>query len=289
MTIIEAIKEAMKRHGQSMTAKEAYDFIVRDCLYEFHAQNPAHVVLMQIRRHCEGIDFPTSSPTKHFRLVGDNKFWPLEQPKRAPRRHRAGAVKGEKVPRGRGSLASTLRDLRNLRERYLALLRNQIISELRRVTPRAFEMFAKELLRVYGFEDITVTRLSKDGGIDGYGKLKVGLSHLNVAFQCKRWTSGNIQRPDIDAFRGAAQGDFEQAIFFATTSFSQGAIDASIKRGAVPVVLIDANAIFKLMVEKRFGIEAESFAIPTYNLDGALTPENAGAESATAEGPTPRR
>lgn len=143
------------------------------------------------------------------------------------------------------------------------------------MSPGAFETFAKELLEVYGFEDTHVTQISADGGIDGYGKLKVGLAHLNVAFQCKRWTKGNIQRTEIDKFRGAAQGDFEQGIFFATTSFSQGAIDASIKRGAIPIVLVDSDSIVDLMIEKRFGVQADSLVIPTYALDLALTPENA--------------
>jgi restriction system protein len=142
---------------------------------------------------------------------------------------------------------------------------------------------------VYGFEDTHVTRASGDGGIDGYGKLRVGLAHLNVAFQCKRWTTSNIQRTEIDKFRGAAQGDFEQGIFFATTSFSQGAIDASIKRGAVPIVLVDSNAIVDLMIEKQFGVQAESLMIPTYALDLALTPENADAASGTDPPPASTR
>jgi restriction system protein len=144
--------------------------------------------------------------------------------------------------------------------------------ELRRLSPAAFETFARELLRVYGFEDLHVTKVSGDGGIDGYGKLRVGLAHLNVAFQCKRWTKGNIQRTEIDKFRGAAQGDFEQGIFFATTSFSQGAIDASIKRGAVPIVLVDSDGIVDLMIDKRFGVQAENLVIPTYKGAHQRTP-----------------
>lgn len=89
MTIIGAIKQVMKAHGTPMTAKEAYEAIVAGRVYEFHAQNPAHVVLMQIRRHSEGIDFPTASPTKHFRLSGENKFWPLDKPKRLPSKVRS--------------------------------------------------------------------------------------------------------------------------------------------------------------------------------------------------------
>ncbi len=274
MTIIEAIKEVMRAHGAPMTAREAYDAIVSRGLYQFHAQNPPHVALLQIRRHAEGIDFPTAAPTKHFKLVGENKFVPLDQPRRLPRKQRVSKATGAGPTGKTRSLSTSLRELQALHDKYVAQLKDRVISDLRRLPPAAFETFAKQLLEVYGFEDTHVTQVSNDGGIDGYGKLKVGLAHLNVAFQCKRWTEGNIQRTEIDKFRGAAQGDFEQGIFFATTSFSQGAIDASIKRGAVPIVLVDGDAIVDLMIEKRFGVQAESFVIPTYALDLALSPES---------------
>lgn len=111
------------------------------------------------------------------------------------------------------TLAASLRGIQNLHQQYVAQLKERVISDLRRLPPASFETFSKELLEVYGFEDTHVTQVSGDGGIDGYGKLKVGLAHLNVAFQCKRWTRGNIQRTESDKFRGAAQGDFEQGIF----------------------------------------------------------------------------
>lgn len=171
-------------------------------------------------------------------------------------------------------LARSLKQIQELHEAYIEQLKSRIIGELRKLSPAGFEIFAKRLLDVYGFKDTVVTQVSKDGGIDGHGKLNVGLAHLNVAFQCKKWTKGNIQRTEIDKFRGAIQGDFEQGIFFATTSFSKGSIDASIKRGAVPIVLIDAQAIVDLMIDKGFGVQIEELAIPTYALDLALTSES---------------
>ncbi len=281
MTIIEAIKQVIRASGGPMTAKEAYEAIVSQRLYEFHAQNPANVVLHQIRRHCEGIDFPTAAPIKHFQLVGENKFVPVDEPKRSPRRPRRYKA-GKSIAAGKArSLSAPLREIQVLHEQYVTQLKERVVVDLRRLSPAAFETFAKQILDVYGFEDTHVTQVSGDGGIDGYGKLKVGLAHLNVAFQCKRWRKGNIQRTEIDKFRGATQGDFEQGIFFATTSFSQGAIDASIKRGAIPIVLLDSEAIVDLMIEKRFGIQAESLVIPTYALDLALSPENEQASSAS--------
>ena len=272
MTIIEAIREVMLQHDAPMTAREAYDAIVARALYQFHAQNPSSVVLHQIRRHCEGLDFPSAAPSKHFKLVGENKFWPLDHAKGGRRKRLTPAVNPRKGHKSRPrSLSESLRNLQELHSKYVTLLKERFNSELRRLPPSSFELFAKSLLDVYGFEETKVTQVSRDGGIDGFGKLRVGLAHLNVAFQCKRWTKSNIQRTEIDKFRGAAQGEYEQGIFFATTSFSPGAISASVKRGAIPIVLIDLAQIVDLMIDKRFGVQMESLQIPTYALDLALT------------------
>lgn len=269
MTITEAIKQVMRTKGAPMTADEAYRAIVMANLYEFHADNPAHIVRSQIRRHCEGLDFPSAAPTKYFKLIGENRFEPLKIAKRKPRK-----TSGSKVNLSPTEIkfAHTikLRDLQLLHSKYVAELKRKILGDLKRLSPAAFELFAKRLLDIYGFHDTRVTQLSGDGGIDGFGKLKVGLANLNVAFQCKRWAKGNIQRPEIDKFRGAAQGDVEQGLFFTTASFSEGAIAASIKRGAVPIILVDGESIIDLMIEKGFGVQLDTMTIPSYALDLAL-------------------
>jgi hypothetical protein len=88
LTIVEAIKYVMSKAGQPLSAREVYERIIAGNLYTFHADRPYHVVLGQIRRHCFDIDYPTASPTKHFKLVGDDKFAPLAQPKRVVRKNR---------------------------------------------------------------------------------------------------------------------------------------------------------------------------------------------------------
>ncbi len=90
---------------------------------------------------------------------------------------------------------------------------------------------------------------------------------MNVAFQCKRWTTTNVGRPEIDKFRGAIQGEYEQGLFFTTASFASGAKQVSIKAGAVPIILIDGPSIVDLMIEKEFGVEQESWPIYAYALD----------------------
>lgn len=274
MTITEAIKQVMRTHGSPMSSDEAYKAIVAAGLYEFHADDPAGIVRNQIRRHCEGLDFPTASTTKHFRMVGDSRYEPLEEIKKAPRKQRKRRSGALSAARQTPSSAGPLAQLQTLHTKYISDLKARILSDLKRLSPPAFEQFAKRLLDAYGFHDTKVTQVSGDGGIDGFGKLKVDLANLTVAFQCKRWTKGNIQRPEIDKFRGAAQGDVEQGLFFTTANFSDGAIQASVKRGAVPIILIDGPAIVDLMIERELGVQIESLLIPTYALDLALTTEN---------------
>ncbi|MBU0492156.1 MAG: Mrr restriction system protein [Chloroflexi bacterium] len=141
-----------------------------------------------------------------------------------------------------------------LYEEYEASFRSQLLDNLHALSPGEFEHFARRLLRAYGFADVRVTQMSKDGGIDGYGKLRLGLATMNVAFQCKKW-QGNVGRPEVDKFRGAIQGEFEQGVFFTTSDFTSEARDASLKRGAVPVILLNGESIVNLMIEKGLGVE----------------------------------
>lgn len=142
---------------------------------------------------------------------------------------------------------------------YEAAFRSQLLDKLNELNPRQFELFARKLLQAYGFVEVKVTNVSSDGGIDGYGKLRLGLATMNVAFQCKRW-QGNVGRPEVDKFRGAIQGEFEQGVFFVTSDFTPQAREASLKKGAVPIILLNGESILDLMIQKGIGVER----IPMY-------------------------
>jgi restriction system protein len=141
-----------------------------------------------------------------------------------------------------------------LYEEYEASFHSQLLERLHDLSPREFEYFARRLLLAYGFVNVQVTEISADGGIDGYGKLRLGLATMNVAFQCKRW-QGNVGRPEVDKFRGAIQGEFEQGVFFTTSDFTPAARKASLRRGAVPVILLNGEGIVDLMIEKGLGVD----------------------------------
>jgi len=141
-----------------------------------------------------------------------------------------------------------------LYEEYETSFRSQLLDKLHELTPRQFEIFSRKLLQAYGFVQVNVTNLASDGGIDGYGKLRLGLATMNVAFQCKRW-QGNVGRPEVDKFRGAIQGEFEQGVFLVTSDFTKQARKASLKKGAVPIILLNGGSIVNLMMQKGIGVE----------------------------------
>lgn len=156
---------------------------------------------------------------------------------------------------------------------YESDFRRQLMLRLLDLTPTQFEVFAQKLLRAYGFVEVIVTGKSGDGGIDGHGQLRVGLATMRAAYQCKRW-EGNVPRPEIDKFRGAIQGEFEQGIFLTTSNFTKDALHASIKKGAVPIVLLNGEMIVDMMIKTHLGVERRPLEIYYDRLDSLFDAED---------------
>ncbi len=254
-TILEAAKEVLlSSDNYPMSVTEIYAMIKERSLYTFRAQNPISVLRGELRSHSLGIDFPTASSKKYFVYnESSRKFRVFEEYK--------------ECVKSAANEQSSLRTVRKLHHEYVEAFQKKILRQLKNLNPYEFEKFCMNLLDVYGFSDLSVTQKSKDGGIDGFGKLKIGLAHMSVAFQCKRWNVGSVGRKEIDAFRGAIQGEYEQGIFFTTSSFTKEAMSCSIKHGAVPIILIDGKMIVDFMIEKQFGIEHENLPIYINALD----------------------
>lgn len=257
-TIIEAIKEVLSSSSEDMSITEIYTKIIDKSLYIFHAQDPLSVLRVELRRHSIEIDFPTASSKKYFIYDESNRRFRL--------------LGEEKIQNRKGAKDQvSLRTVRELHHEYVELFQQKILRQLKSLNPYEFETFCRNLLEVYGFVDLSVTQKSRDGGIDGFGKLKIGLAYMNVAFQCKRWNIGSVSRKEIDAFRGAIQGEYEQGLFFTTSTFTKEAMAYSIKQGAVPIILIDGKMIVDFMIEKQFGIEHENLPIYINALDQVLS------------------
>ena len=274
MTIKEAIKEVMRRHGGPMTAGEAYEAIIAADLYEFGAIDPKGVVVGEIRKHCVGVEISSASNTKHFEIVGGDKYNFLDEPITL-------TPDGTSVSQGRllsldGPATDDLgiADVKRAQEHHKATFREAILKRLKDLSPEQFERFTKNLLKAYGFEDVEVTPYSRDGGIDGFGKLRFGFGGLiNAAFQCKRYTNQSVRTSGIAEFRGSIQGKYEMGLFFTTSKFTAGCKAIMFQPGAVPVIMIDGEGIVDIMIEHEIGVETESVPVYYNALDLALSDE----------------
>ena len=121
--------------------------------------------------------------------------------------------------------------------------------------PFSFERLTQRLLRECGFSEVKVTKQTGDGGIDGFGRLKIsGIFSFKVAFQCKRY-SGTVPTGDIRNFRGSLTTDVEKAIFVTTGSFSASARAEAFAQGKVQVDLIDGEEFIDKLAEYNIGIK----------------------------------
>ncbi len=256
-TITQAAIEVLKHSDRTLSVSEIHARIIENSLYEFRAQDPLSVLRVELRGHADGIDYPSAASKKFFSYDEKSRTFGL-----VDRNTKQKKSKEDLTP---------LAKLRELHRQYTDEFKAKILKQLKSLNPYDFELFCKNLLGKYGFHNLTVTKKSRDGGIDGHGKLKIGLAFMNVAFQCKRWDIGKVSRKEIDAFRGAVQGEYEQGLFFTTSSFSKEAENSSIKAGAVPIILIDGNMIVDFMIDKHFGIEHEELPIYINALDHVLS------------------
>lgn len=149
-------------------------------------------------------------------------------------------------------------DLRDLANRSRDDAKSRLLAELKGLTVTGFEHFCRELLQQLGFGSVVVTRRSGDGGIDGYGDFRQCAVSIKSAFQAKRWSESPVGRPEIDKLRGAIQGDYDHGVFITTSRFTKEATQASYRKGAITILLLDGAALAELMIERGIGVGASA-------------------------------
>ncbi|HMO58964.1 MAG TPA: restriction endonuclease [Roseiflexaceae bacterium] len=136
-------------------------------------------------------------------------------------------------------------------------LHHKLKSRLLALSPRAFELFAGDLLEYIGLRDVAVTRLRGDAGIDAIGTIDTGdaLIRIPTGIQVKRHRA-NVQRPDIDRFIGALSGSFTHGIFITTAGYApQARIKA--ESGMPRITTVDGDQVVALMQRKQVGIDTD--------------------------------
>jgi restriction system protein len=134
---------------------------------------------------------------------------------------------------------------------------DQLLETLLHIEPTAFERLCQRLLREAGFLEVEVTRRSGDGGIDGYGTIRIGgLISFNVLFQSKRYR-GSIGPDTVRDFRGAMVGRADKGLIITTGSFTREARHEATRDGAPPIDLIDGELLANKLKELRLGVSVK--------------------------------
>ncbi len=121
-----------------------------------------------------------------------------------------------------------------------------------------FEALIGKLLVALGFEEVTVTGRSGDGGIDVRGTLVVGdVIKTRMAVQAKRWKQ-NVQSPIVQQVRGSL-GAHEQGLIITTSDFSAGARSEAERPDAIPVALMNGTQLVALLVEHSLGVHRTNY------------------------------
>jgi restriction system protein len=142
--------------------------------------------------------------------------------------------------------------------------RPALIALIGSMTPAGFEEFCSELLARVGVEDVHTTRPTKDGGIDGTGRLRINeFVSQPIAFQAKKYdVSGRkISSEEIQRFRGAIGGHIAKGIFFTTTTFSEDAKREARALGKVEIELVDLERILEICEKEQIGLTEEKIFV----------------------------
>ena len=132
--------------------------------------------------------------------------------------------------------------------------RSELLATLRTLPPDGFERICQRLLRESGFQQVTVTGKSGDGGIDGHGILQINpLVSFKILFQCKRY-QGAVAVSAVRDFRGALQGRADKGIILTTGTFTTDAKREAIRDGATPIELVDGDKLVEMFAEQTLGL-----------------------------------
>jgi Restriction endonuclease len=141
-------------------------------------------------------------------------------------------------------------------ERTMSYETEQLRSQLFQINPYTFETLVKDVVELRGFERVSVTRASQDGGIDLNAYVSESnyfFSRTHVQFQVKRWRH-SIGSVDINGFRGALSTT-AKGVFITTSHFTRAAVKEA-EHPTKPVIsLIDGLSFSRLVGELAIDLE----------------------------------
>jgi restriction system protein len=132
--------------------------------------------------------------------------------------------------------------------------RAELLAVLRALPPGGFERLCQRLLRESGFQQVTVTGRSGDGGLDGDGVVEVNpFVSFRVLFQCKRY-AGAVTPAQVRDFRGAMAGRADKGIILTTGTFTAEARREAVRDGVAPIELVDSEKLLNMFERLELGL-----------------------------------
>lgn len=132
--------------------------------------------------------------------------------------------------------------------------RSALLGLIKSLSPGGFERLSQRLLRESGFQHVTVTGKSSDGGIDGIGTLQVNpFVSFNVLFQCKRY-QGAVTPSQVRDFRGAMMGRADKGLIITTGTFTLEAKKEARRDGVPPIELVDGDILVDMFEKLELGL-----------------------------------
>jgi restriction system protein len=144
--------------------------------------------------------------------------------------------------------------------------RPALLDLIKSLSPGGFERLSQRLLRESGFQHVSVTGKSGDGGIDGIGTLQMNpFVSFNVLFQCKRY-QGAVTPSQVRDFRGAMMGRAEKGLIITTGTFTLEAKKEARRDGVPPIELVDGDILVDMFEKLELGL------IPKKDFDSGYNP-----------------
>lgn len=138
-------------------------------------------------------------------------------------------------------------------------------SRLAAMSEKVFEYLVQELLESMGYEEIKVTRESGDQGVELLATTQLGITSVNEVIHVKRHKA-TTGRPALDRLRDSiTKHNASRATLISLGRFTKDCKEASIKKGSVPVTLIDGKLFLRHLIEHQIAVKSQ--AVSLHHLD----------------------
>jgi restriction system protein len=171
------------------------------------------------------------------------------------RQQRADEPRFAQYPKGLFGLAKWLKTgLEAEIAKHNREVKEDLLKRLRTMDAYEFEKLIGTLLSALGFENVVVTKVSGDGGIDVHGTFVANdIIRTDMAVQVKRW-SRNVRAPDVRELRGSLD-PHERGLLMTTAGYEKGAKTEASLPNRQPIALIGGPQIVDLLVEHEIGVK----------------------------------